>query len=710
MSQEVIFLILCLLIFFIFVGVLVYWLYVSSRPFNQDQTSKGTYPDAGLNQRCSTGITGANNITLLLPGYYEPQGCGYNLTCVPNGPGDIYGICKSIVSGACNTVYDCAPSNLGQVYCSGGVCNLGLTGGLNSACNSNAQCDISKGLVCAANGACLYFDGEDCTNNNQCAGGLCNFTSPGVGTCTSKYPGGGVCLADYCETGFSCVDGICQPVGPTGATLTPGDRGTFCSIPYYSNPSPLDQLVCNSGLICNFIPQTFNTTKYPGITGLGLCDIPFTPQTVSCNSISGACIPPSVCNNLVGVTGGYCSAPIVGGEFNINWCGIGSSSICESGYTCDPTTFQCLPSIGSMCNGVTGICTSGACTSYNVGVFSPSRNLSIAHGATGAFGTWTYISLPSSVTPNSSTRISTYQVNTIGSAPYYAPITKTRFIYCDASLNSSNTFYYSEINIDDEGVVTQDSMGWKLINLSVAYTAFEGLKFTSGGSISFAYYDTSLNDFHIDYVPYSNLDLNTDTLDVITGAVDYYAGTLYTNWDWDIDDVYNMGVVVLDITTSTFYNTPISSPGVMANIGTLPTAFTTPPSWVKYTVSPTNTSYSSNILTNGILTGDTEQTIYKLEYTTGFTSSIAYLLTQNVNNGVGASFNITNNINEAEFYYVSDTEFLYSTYVASININNEPLQVSLVGYPPDFMVTGRTNGLSCGNLDARLYTIVSICE
>lgn len=710
MSQEVIFLILCLLIFFIFVGVLVYWLYVSSRPFNQDQTSKGVYPDAGLNQRCATGFTGANNITLLLPGYYEPQGCGYNLTCVPNGPGDIYGICKSIVSGACNTVYDCAPSSLGQVYCSGGICNLGLTGGLNSACNSDTQCDISKGLACAANGACLYIDGEDCSNSNQCVGGLCNFTTnPDIGTCTSKYPGGGVCLADYCETGFSCVDGICQPVGPTGATLTPGDRGTFCSIPYYSNPSPLDQLVCNPGLVCNFTPQTFNTTKYPGITGLGLCDIPFTPQTVSCNSVSGACIPPSVCNVFGGTGLAYCSAPIVGGEFNINWCGIGSSSICESGYSCDPTTFQCLPSIGNMCNGVTGICTSGSCTSYNVGVFSPSRNLSIAHGATGAFGTWTYIPLPSGVTPNSSTRISAYQVNTIGSAPYYAPITNTRFIYWDNTI-SNVQFYYTEINIDDEGDIQQDPMGWQLIDIlsSSGFTSY-GLKFSSGGSFTVGNYDGVNNLIY--YTSYSNLDLGSNTLDFGPGVNYSFPSFNPDMKDWDVDDVYNMGVVALQSTTPpTFYISQVSSPGLMTESGNLPTTFSTAPSWVKYTVSPTNVSYNDNILTNGILTGDTEQTIYKLEYNVGFTSTVTYVLTQAVNNGVGASFNITNNIREAEFYYVSDTEFLYSTYVSSINTNNEPLQVSLVGYPPDFMVTGRTNGLSCGNLDARLYTIVSICE
>lgn len=708
MSQEVIFLILCILIFLIFVGILAYWLYTSSRPYNEDQTMKGYYPEAGLNQRCAVGATGSN-ITLLLPGYFEPQICGYNLECVTNNPNDIYGICKSIVSGACNTVYDCAPSDLGEVYCSGGVCNLGLTGGLNSACNSDSQCDISKSLVCGPNGSCLYNDGVSCTNNNQCAGGLCYKTSPGdaIGVCISRYSGGSGCTANYCETGFSCVSNYCQPNGPTGATIVAGEKGSFCAIPYYNNPAdPINSLVCNSGLVCNFTPQTFNTTVYPDIIGLGLCDIPFTPLTVDCNSNSGACIPPAVCNVIGGV--GYCSAPINGGEFDINWCGLGSSSLCENGYTCNTTTYQCLPSLGNMCNGVTGICSSGNCTSYNIGIFTPAKNLSITSGATGSFGTWTYIPLPVGITPNSSTRVSTYQVNTIGSAPYYAPITNSRFVYWDNTM-SSTQFYYTEIDIDDNGNITQNSMGWQLIDIqnSSGFTSY-GLKFTSGGNFALGNNDGVNNIIY--YTSYSNLDLNANTLDFGPPGVNYSFLYLSNDMiDWDIDDVYNMGVVALQAgSPPTFYVADFSSPGVMTNSGSL--TFTTAPSWIKYTVNPTNLSYTTNILTNGIRTGDTDQTIYNLEYNSGFTSTVVYVLEQTTNNGIGANFTITNNVKEAEFYYVSDKGFLYSNYVSSININNEPTQVSLVGYPPDFMVTNKTNALSIGNLDCRLYTIVSICQ
>ena len=173
MNKDGLFIFFTILVLIVFVAIAYYWLKTGSKEYNIDDTIKGLYKNAGLNQKCSTTSSeNVDGVTILLPQYYEPQTCGYNLECVLGSTGDIYGYCKSKVGGQCFSVYDCAPDTNNDIYCTGGICTIGPKGVLGSACGSSGT--IGGGVICNAalgltgvKGVCLLEDGYNCNYDYQ---------------------------------------------------------------------------------------------------------------------------------------------------------------------------------------------------------------------------------------------------------------------------------------------------------------------------------------------------------------------------------------------------------------------------------------------------------------------------------------------------------------------------------------------------------------
>lgn len=733
MTKDFWFLVIAVLVLVIFVIVAVIWFVRNSKDYTIDTTVKGLYDFAQLNQRC-VGGTGSFEENNLLPTFFEPQTCdpNANLTCILNQSG-VYGICKSniaepsknITGGSCYTIYDCAPiptdSSLTEVYCSGGICTGNTGGGLYSACSSSLYgCDSSQGLVCTSvNGKyeCLYTEGQNCIQNSDCStnfcnNGVCKGTSEPAQACVSSNVKG----YNACPSGYGCSSGICEPLfGNTPAA--PGTRGAFCTIPYQT---PATLLTCNDGLICNFNAASSNVliNGIAGPTGYGLCDIPNIPISFACNATGGACVPPAVCYN------GVCQAPLNNGVLDINYCGPSgpSSGLCGPGYTCDQTSYYCLPNtVGSLCNGSTGVCQNGlSCNSTQLGIFTPFRVNQ--RGVTGAqFGTWKFVDLPTGETgPSSESYLSTYQNMSIDVDNN--PITTTKIIYYPKfqTYPTGIYYWYSEFDTDQNGNNT--SVTWTKIQVTLNITfspsplslpfQCNGIKFTTGGNITLLL--TDLAGLTFGYVqPFTSSDFLI-SFDITDTGVTNYIKFLTTSpiEVWDIDDTYNIestrpvgvGVYYNSLTQATFeyglVNGPLAIPTATPQLfvsGKLPT-------WVKYSVIPNSTTTPrSNFSFNGTISPNTNPSINNLN---GFPTNV---LLENECKGVGGFFTRSNNQYEYEFYYVSNNSFRYANYTIKKTPSTEFTDLGIEGFTPDYIISNFVNTLSYGNIDGRLFTIVTNC-
>lgn len=693
MISDVLYILLAVTVVIVFIVIVAIWLINDSKPFNSDATIKGFYDFAQLNQRCVA--QGAQKEESFLPTFFQPQTCAKGLSCLLANTTDTYGFCKADIGTSCNTVYDCYPSTTNPIYCSGGICSATSNGSLFSSCTPGTtgglQCDISLGLQCSNIGVCLFQDGFPCTGSNECIGGGCAIDGV-TGVCVSQYTPAGSCAFDYCESGFGCTGAICEPLY-SGVPAYPGTKGSFCSIPLY-NPLDPYPLPCNDGLICNFDADLLAPSNYPGITGYGLCDVPNRPITFSCNSLGGACIPPSVCYD------GLCQAPKVENIGDINYCGLGSSNSCGSDYECNEA-YQCVPTtLRGICNGVTGICTFGTCSNNQMGMFTPYRSKNI--GASGGnFGSWNFMNLPVDfVGGTGSTQLTSYQymsldVNNI-------PITYTRLALYPG--NEVPHFYYSEIEVKSDNTINVIDDWTKITpTLPTGTETLVGVKFSTGGNYVVNSVDSGTVSFYL--APFTTSNFNVSSGD------NFYTSIINTLC-YDVDDVYNSSFVICSENVSLnnvgdfiFGTVPYSSPPIVQ-----PVTFkssTQLPNWVKFIPVPSLTGGSgvspNNFLFNGTLQGEADPSINNL-------LSLPYtFLEQEVCSGVGANFAFTNNINEYEIYYVSDSSYRYYNLATESDGSLSVKDVAIQGYPPTFSVDDINQTLTRGKLDGRLFTILTLC-
>jgi hypothetical protein len=720
MSDSVI-LIICLVIIIIFVGIIVYWLIRNSKPYTINDTVKGFYDYAQLGQLCLTGPTGTSTgqQSTLLPSLFEPQNCDTGLACIPISNNSQYGYCKAKIGNYCSSVYDCSPPEYAggsgtNIFCSGSICTQENLGILFSSCGITGPtgtvglaCDTANlNLICSS-GTCLGNIGFDCKSQNYCAGGL--FCDISQNQCIEPIQPAQLCDGNYCATGFGCTGGVCEPLYPiSGTKLTfaaqPGQKGAFC-IPGASVSAPYS---CNSGLICNIDAATNASTVYPGITGYGLCDYPIKQAGASCTSNSGACIPTLVCYNQL------CQAPIVGGEQNINYCGPGTSELCGQGlpYTC--VNDYCLPTTGGLCNGSTGYCAIGSCTGNKLGIFSLNRT-----GSTGStqLGTWQYLDLPTGETgPSNQSSITVYQnmeIDINGN-----PLTKTKCVYFPYFMSTTPYFWLSEFESGPSGIFDISNNWTKYnINNSTSSQVFEGVKYTHGGNLSIKYSDPTDIYRASNVIIYNNyvngdVDFTTPTF----GPVTFQLLPPTNNYivDWDIDDVYNMGMVGLivvsplnDIALIYGANPTVAGPLALST-GASP-GVTGSSNWCRYITNPTgpnNQSFIANF--NNTIWSPVNPSIPLAD---SLTTGSAFFST------------LSNNIQKMELYYVTNNNFRYLNNIYKSDGTQAQEDLPIEGYCPDYTATtapppvitlftyaNHTHTMSMGNIDANMFALIEICE
>lgn len=740
MNNDLLFLFICILVLIIFGLIVGYWFYINSKDYTVNDTIKGFYQEAGLNQRCS--VSKNENETLLLPQYYEPQSCGYNMKCVLNSDNDIYGYCKSDIGGVCYSVYDCIPSEgTTGIACIGGICaygNTGFNGVLYSNCGystsiGNSQCDLQLGLTCVS-GTCLYLDGQFCYTDSQCSGKKCDIRSGLTGVCISQIPPTQYCDINFCQNGFGCDfingnSGYCQPIsknGNTGTVIKTGDKGALCSIPLYPTSTTLE---CNNGLICSFDPVTMTSDAFPGITGYGLCQVPLLQASEICSTSGSACAPPNVCSSY-NSTFSYCQAPLDNNGFsNINYCGYGSTTQCRDGYSC--VSDFCLPNSNKSLCGGSGVCINGlSCSSNKLGIFTPIRS-----GGTGVsnFGSWQYIDLPSDedTIPNDSSFISSYQFMSIEDGE---PVLNTRLIYLPVPsiivINSSYFWYLTLTNKNN--TITYN---WRKITITDFY--FEnsgyggeiyGIKFTPSGNISI---NTLIGDgispnlacvyiYNFNPVTFSsnNIDLSfSSLLSIATNGLPVIIN------DWDIDDKFNLqngktsaSILINENNVSYIYygSLDTSTTTTLTNTYTYTNSSSNKLStFVRYVYDYKNVSNGSFIFNGSAgVNGEYNLIIPNMETSTNTLLPID----EEFFNGVGMTSTYLNTLTDMEFYYISNRGFKYYNAVYN-NSNSETYNtedVPIQGYVPDFDINTSNsftaNTLTYGTIDRSMYALISLCS
>lgn len=157
--------------------------------------------------------------------------CDKGLTC-----DTIYSICKSAPGSMCSIGLDCATGS----YCSDtglinvpGICVVIPPSIVTNQPNDPCPCPTTMSCVTDAQYSypvCKLNPGQTCTNNTECLSNICS-----GGVCTSGVPGGGICYKNSdCVTGLYCSSNYCQPNG-----VVTGESGSYC-----------DLSGCNTGLSC----------------------------------------------------------------------------------------------------------------------------------------------------------------------------------------------------------------------------------------------------------------------------------------------------------------------------------------------------------------------------------------------------------------------------------------------------------------------------
>ena len=754
MKGDLKYLLLCLFILLVVVGVIAYWFIVNHKPYTEDATIKGLYAKAEINQRC---VSGTEHIAVnLLPSFYEPQVCGYNLTCVKSSDTDFYGICKAIQGGPCNTIYDCAPFEYGITgYCVGNACSNTPYGGIFSQCsvpttanpNPEVICDPSQNLVCDVNSGnvCLGNTGFYCTNNDQCVSSFCYAPNGQVaslgntGQCINQIPPAQPCYVNFCTTGYGCTgpegDQYCQPLVPSGGTgiqaglipAAPGSTGAFCNVPYLPVGNPRTNLPCNDGLICAYDPSIPSVAGYE----YGYCAKPVYTVGQACNSKTNACIPPYVCFSD-GVTGqGVCQAPVpnyvpntvLTPEPNINWCGINSSGTCGPGYECNAigSTGYCIGETGYLCN-TTGnfgsdTCISGTCSNYSVAVYIPYRSAS----ATNNLGTWNFVPLPTGETtaPSNESYLSTFQYmdGVTGPGNYTVARTYTKLIYLakpEPTL-TSQYFWYAEIYFDFNNDL-QFQVTWQKIDFQPLAYPMVGIKFTVDGNITTKFFENNPGNI-IDVIATCSIDClnltnNTFIYDSFTSYAYITTSTEYQEiLDWDFDDKYNLfnnnqlGSLSLLINNSypttgqtgqsLFYYSQIPTPASLT-----PTTFITLTNYTTFT--PKSENQAATFIKYYYEDSSSEQNfmfnsvptgvsdLFKIYKNTSITATDFYDLKEDTNTGSGISITRTNNLTSSEFYYISNGGFRFVSTNKNSTITPTIKDLPIEGYTPEFALNTGT--------------------
>jgi hypothetical protein len=277
----------------------------------------------------------------------------------------------------------------------GDFCNLGGGGGGGGGYGYVVQnqypCETSLTHAPIANTtltACL------CTNNADCASGLCGYVTSGA----NANNGGSACgSSTNCSGGTTNLDTAnCAPLEPTGSTFTCSDGAT----PNTTHTACLctNDTQCASGH-CGYVTTGTNanstgcgsaTTCTGGTTGLdhANCAVlePTTPTSYSCTdgSIANTTHTACLCTNNSQCASGFCGYVTTGANANSTACG--STTNCSGGNTgldtadcapidpSTPTSYSCSTGTPNTTNTAC-ICTNNSqCASGQCGYVTTGMN------------------------------------------------------------------------------------------------------------------------------------------------------------------------------------------------------------------------------------------------------------------------------------------------------------------------------------------------
>jgi hypothetical protein len=141
----------------------------------------------------------------------DMTGCTADIQCVSGSCNAAVQECRSLIGMPCNTQIGCAPSpNASKYVCAKGTCTFSY-GKAGDPCGVDSDCQTG---TCVAN-ECVSTMGGACTNQGQCASGLC---CNGM-TCGPWGQG----LGDNCDPFINvCQSGlICCPLSGGGGACYP---------------------------------------------------------------------------------------------------------------------------------------------------------------------------------------------------------------------------------------------------------------------------------------------------------------------------------------------------------------------------------------------------------------------------------------------------------------------------------------------------------
>jgi len=271
MNNDFLYLVLCIVVVLVFVGIIYAWIKASSKMLNIKNNSgfQGIYSPAKINQRCSDG-TGPNiTPTIFIPGFTEPPPCSEGYRCIKLAENAPYGYCKAELGVGCKTIYDCAPlvtpfgptGAIGDLVLCNGVCSVRANGNVLQGCDDNLfLCDASKDLICnnvtrPPTDICFNMYKKACTDDTECLGGICTKGTDDFGkVCYCPGPSNPVntkiCMfldGAACKSDQECYGGICYH-NPDGTSI--------CQTRFLpGKPCSLDETqrdFCLPGYACNF--------------------------------------------------------------------------------------------------------------------------------------------------------------------------------------------------------------------------------------------------------------------------------------------------------------------------------------------------------------------------------------------------------------------------------------------------------------------------
>ncbi len=198
--------------------------------------------DAGgawsLLKTCSPGTECVDGDCVVSEGACLPDCTGK--TCGDDGCGGQCGTCnqnETCVSGTCTCLPDCSQKVCGDDGCGGscGTCPVGKTCQTGTCVDCSQEGCTAEGITkcgvevgtyyfCSVQDGCYTWDGpKPCKDGAECVDGKCQCD----GDCTGLECGDDGCGGNCgnCQSGESCQDGVCKPLGGSCEGKECGDDG-----------------------------------------------------------------------------------------------------------------------------------------------------------------------------------------------------------------------------------------------------------------------------------------------------------------------------------------------------------------------------------------------------------------------------------------------------------------------------------------------------